>query len=137
MGFDWAPITAGPSFLSQRQKLTFSARAIFSGSPIVFNLGGSDISVTNMSPRDGAMDFMLCSQWNLPLNIVVDTTVFDPPEEFRLLFMPIAGAVRESFASARTKRCCHVADQQKPASEIVKDKLLWIASLQSVDFESD
>jgi hypothetical protein len=52
---------------------------------IVFNLGASDIYVTNVSPRDGGVDFILYSQWNLPLNIVVDISVFDPPEEVRIL----------------------------------------------------
>ena len=86
MSFEWAPIT--------RQSVVFisAAEAYDLGFPIspqdpgiVFNLGGSDISVTNMSPRDGGVDFILYSQWNLPLNIVVDITVLDPPEEVRLL----------------------------------------------------
>jgi hypothetical protein len=91
MSFDWAPIT--------RQSVVFvsAAEAYELGPPlspqdphIVFNLGGSDISVTNVSPRDGGVDFILYSQWNLPLNIVVDISVFDPPEEVRVLQTTVA-----------------------------------------------
>ena len=86
MSFDLAAITR------QSVVLISAAEAYDLGAPlspkdphIVFNLGGSDISVMNVSPRDGGVDFILYSQWNLPLNIVVDISVFDPPEEIRIL----------------------------------------------------
>jgi len=86
MSFDWEPITRQSVVLISAAEAYDLGPALSPQDPhIVFNLGGSDISVTNISPRDRGVDFILYSQWNLPLNIVVDISVLDPPEEFRLV----------------------------------------------------
>jgi hypothetical protein len=47
-----------------------------------FNLGDADVYVTNVSPYDGGVEFILHVNWSAPLNVVVDICVFDPAEQF-------------------------------------------------------
>lgn len=47
-----------------------------------FNLGEADVYVTNISPHDGGVEFILHVNFSSPLNIMVDMTVFDPIEQF-------------------------------------------------------
>jgi hypothetical protein len=86
VSFDWAPITRrSVVFISAAEGYDLGPPLSSEDPHIVFNLGASDIYVTNVSPRDGGVDFILYSQWNLPLNIIVNISVFDPPEEVRIL----------------------------------------------------
>jgi hypothetical protein len=43
--------------------------------------GAASITVQNISPRDGAVDFNVFIDWPDPLNIVTDITILDPPAE--------------------------------------------------------
>jgi hypothetical protein len=38
------------------------------------------MTVHNVSPHDGGVEFSYTIDWEHPLNIAVDITVFDPPE---------------------------------------------------------
>ena len=44
-------------------------------------VGAANISVHNVSPNDGRVDFVVMVDWGEPLNIVTDITVMDPPVE--------------------------------------------------------
>ncbi len=46
-----------------------------------FHLGEADVYVTNISPHDGGVEFILHVNFNSPLDIIVDITVFDDPIE--------------------------------------------------------
>lgn len=46
-----------------------------------FNLGEADVFVTNVSPHDGGVEFILHVNFNSSLDIIVDITVFDDPIE--------------------------------------------------------
>lgn len=42
-------------------------------------VGAANITVHNVSPSDGRVDFVLTVDWPNPLSIVTDITVMDPP----------------------------------------------------------
>lgn len=44
-------------------------------------VGSSNITVHNVSPSDGRVDFVVTVDWPNPLNIVTDISIFDPPVE--------------------------------------------------------
>lgn len=44
-------------------------------------VGAANITVHNISPSDGRVDFVVTVEWGAPLNIVTDITIFDPPQE--------------------------------------------------------
>jgi hypothetical protein len=48
----------------------------------VFNLGDADVFVTNASPHEGGVEFILHVNWGSPLDVLVDLTVLDPYEQF-------------------------------------------------------
>lgn len=45
-------------------------------------VGAADITVRNISPSDGRVDFVITVEWPHPLHIVTDITIMDPPLEF-------------------------------------------------------
>jgi hypothetical protein len=47
-----------------------------------FNLGDADVYVTNVSPHQGGVEFILHVNWNSPLDVLVDLTVLDPYVQF-------------------------------------------------------
>jgi hypothetical protein len=42
--------------------------------------GDAVISVKNINPHDGGVEFYLEVNWDSPLNVCLDIMVFDPPE---------------------------------------------------------
>ncbi len=44
-------------------------------------VGSANISVHNISPSNGRVDFVVTVEWDSPLNIVTDITILDPPQE--------------------------------------------------------
>jgi hypothetical protein len=44
-------------------------------------VGDANITVHNVSPSDGRVDFVVTVDFFAPLNIVTDITIFDPPAE--------------------------------------------------------
>lgn len=47
-----------------------------------FHLGDADVFVTNVSPHDGGVEFILHVNWPSPLDVLVDLTVLGPYEQF-------------------------------------------------------
>ena len=47
-----------------------------------FKLGAADVFVTNVSPHDGGVEFILHANWGTPIDVLVDLTVLDPIEDF-------------------------------------------------------
>ena len=52
----------------------------FTPPPVFRWLGEARMTVHNVSPHDGGVEFSYTIDWEHPLNIAVDITVFDPPE---------------------------------------------------------
>ncbi len=44
-------------------------------------VGAANITVHNVSPSDGRVDFVLTVDWPNPLSIVTDITIMDPPAQ--------------------------------------------------------
>lgn len=44
-------------------------------------VGNANVTVHNVSPSDGRVDFVVTVDWPNPLNIVTDISIFDPPAE--------------------------------------------------------
>src|SRR5262245_53754746 len=47
-----------------------------------FRLGDADIYITNVSPHNGGVEFILHVDWNSALDVLVDLTVADRYEEW-------------------------------------------------------
>jgi hypothetical protein len=43
-----------------------------------FRLGDADIWISNVSPHEGGVEFILHVGWGSPLNVAVDITELDP-----------------------------------------------------------
>jgi hypothetical protein len=44
-------------------------------------IGAASVTVQNVSPGDGVVDFIVNVDWNSPLNITMDITILDPPRQ--------------------------------------------------------
>lgn len=55
------------------------------GQDFSYNLGDADVSVSNISPHKGGVEFILHVNWPQPLNIAVTITVEqEDPDQFRV-----------------------------------------------------
>ena len=63
-------ITAGEAFPLDPQQFV---------PDFTYNLGDADVYVTNISPHDGGVEFIIHVDWPNPLPILVDITVLDDP----------------------------------------------------------
>ncbi len=54
--------------------------SLFGPRPLIRWLGEARMTVHNVSPHDGGVEFSYTVDWPEPLNIAVDITVLDPPE---------------------------------------------------------
>lgn len=83
MNFNWPPITQKSVVLLSAAEATDMTPGLF-GPELAwsFSLGAADVSISNISPHEGGVEFILHVDWNEPLNIVVDITVLDPYEQF-------------------------------------------------------
>jgi len=82
MNFNWPPITQQSVVLISAAEATDLIPSIAPPPNFGFNLGDADVYVTNISPHQGGVEFILHVNWGAPLNIVVDISVFDPAEQF-------------------------------------------------------
>jgi hypothetical protein len=82
MNFNWSPITAQSVVLISAAEATDLIPTIAPPPNFSFNLGDADVSVSNISPHSGGVEFILNVNWNSALNVVVDITVLDPPAQF-------------------------------------------------------
>jgi hypothetical protein len=51
------------------------------GQTFTANFGDAAITLQNVSVRDGAVDFRVFVDWDSPLDLVTDITIFDSPAE--------------------------------------------------------
>jgi hypothetical protein len=82
MNFNWPPITQQSVVLISAAEATDLIPTIAPPPNFGFILGAADVSVTNVSPHQGGVEFILHVNWGSALNIVVDISVFDPAEQF-------------------------------------------------------
>jgi len=47
-----------------------------------FHLGDADVYVTNVSPHEGGVEFIIHVNWGAPLDVLVDLTVLGDREDF-------------------------------------------------------
>lgn len=84
--FNWGinpPITKKSVVVMSASEAVVDSGGIFGiENAVSFNLGAADISVTNVSPHDGGVEFILHVNWTSPLDVLVDLTVLDPYEQF-------------------------------------------------------
>ncbi|MFZ0846393.1 MAG: hypothetical protein WAM62_11420 [Pseudolabrys sp.] len=84
--FNW---NISPPITTKSVVIMSAAEAVINTSDIAgiedatsFNLGDADVYVTNVSPHQGGVEFILHANWGSPINIAVDLTVLDPYEQF-------------------------------------------------------
>lgn len=83
MNFNWPPITRHSTVLMSAGEAHDLAEGL--GPPedaYNFNLGEANVYVTNVSPHDGGVEFILHVDWPDPLNIIVDISGFERAEVF-------------------------------------------------------
>ncbi len=51
----------------------------FSGQSFGLNFGGASITVQNVTPGNGVVDFYVFVDFHAPLNVATDITILDPP----------------------------------------------------------
>jgi hypothetical protein len=49
------------------------------GQSFSLNFGSASISVQNVTPGNGVVDFYVVVDFHAPLNVATDITIFDPP----------------------------------------------------------
>lgn len=76
--YNWGPITRNSVVLiTAGEAVPLNQQNIF---PIFeYNLGAADVYITNISPHDGGVEFIIHVNWSSPLPILVDITVLDAP----------------------------------------------------------
>jgi hypothetical protein len=83
MNFNWPPIThASAVEISAAEATDINPQAFVPDQGWSYTLGLANVSVSNISPHDGGIEFILNVDWDSALNIVVDIMVFDPHEQF-------------------------------------------------------
>jgi len=82
MNFNWPPINRHSTVIITAGEATDVAPQAFDlKTAFVFLLGDADVYVTNVSPHDGGVEFILHVNWPNPLNVVVDITVLEPAQQ--------------------------------------------------------
>jgi hypothetical protein len=86
--FNWPPINAtSVVHISAAEVTTWgSAQLLTDGNQtqnFLYHLGDADISVSNIAPHNGGVEFILHVNWHEPLNVAVTITVEDHgPNQF-------------------------------------------------------
>jgi hypothetical protein len=87
MHFTSPRITQQSIVLISATEATDLSESAFGSDPSAFSyvLGAADVYTTNVSPRNGGVDYILHVDWPTGLNIAVDICVFDPADEFLIV----------------------------------------------------
>jgi hypothetical protein len=76
--YNWDPITKKSAVLiTAAEALPLPPNAL-GPNFFICHLGAADVYVTNISPQDGGVEFIIHADWSSPLPILVDITVLDP-----------------------------------------------------------
>jgi hypothetical protein len=83
MNFNWPPINAlSVVNITAGEANDFGSANLFGGQQFTYNLGDANVWVSNISPHQGGVEFILNVDWPHPLNIAVTLTVEDGALEF-------------------------------------------------------
>lgn len=87
INFNWGidpPITRQSVIVMSAAEVKVDT-GMFLGGPearMDFHLGDADVYVTNVSPHDGGVEFILHVNWDSPISVAVDLTVLGPRDQF-------------------------------------------------------
>lgn len=76
--------------ISAAEAMDFGSASVFGqhggpGQDFAYLLGDADVWVSNISPHEGGVEFILHVDWHEPLNIAVTITVMgEDPDQFRV-----------------------------------------------------
>jgi len=92
MNFDWGDVIGMTStaHISAGETRDYGSASVFGshggpGQNFAYLLGDADIWVSNISPHDGGVEFILHVDWPEPLNVAVTITVEnEDPDQFRV-----------------------------------------------------
>lgn len=93
MNFNWEGGEIGLTsvvHITAAEALAFGSASVFGthggpGQDFAYNLGDADVWVSNVSPHQGGVEFILHVDWPEPLNVAVTITVEqEDPEQFRV-----------------------------------------------------
>ncbi|MES1224950.1 MAG: hypothetical protein ABUT20_56200 [Bacteroidota bacterium] len=79
LNFNWSAITADSVVHISVSEAKRDFGMHFGNPRINRFLGDARIEVRNVSPHEGGVTFFVFVDWNDPLDITTDITVFDPP----------------------------------------------------------
>lgn len=83
MNFNWPPINAlSVVNITAGEAHDFGSANLLGGQPFSYNLGDANVWVSNISPHQGGVEFILNVDWPDPLNIAVTITVEDSSLDF-------------------------------------------------------
>lgn len=83
MNFNWPPINAlSVVNITAGEAHDFGSASLLGGQQFNYNLGDANVWVSNISPHQGGVEFILNVDWPHPLNIAVTITVEDSSLDF-------------------------------------------------------
>jgi hypothetical protein len=83
MNFNWGPINAlSVVHISAGEVNDWESATLLGGQLFTYNLGDANVWISNISPHQGGVEFILNVGWDDPLNIAVTISVEDRPPEF-------------------------------------------------------
>ena len=83
VNFNWPPINAlSVVNITAGEAHDFGSSALLGGQQFLYNLGDANVWVSNISPHQGGVEFILHVDWPDPLNVAVTITVEDSPPAF-------------------------------------------------------
>lgn len=86
VNFNWTPITAiSVVTITAAEAHDWGSANLLGGQQFRYNLGDANVWVSNVSPHQGGVEFILNVDWPHPLNIAVTITVEDSSLDFHKL----------------------------------------------------
>ena len=83
MNHNWSPINALSIVnITAGEATDWGSATLLGGQNFTYNLGAANVWVSNVSPHQGGVEFILNVDWPDPLNIAVTITVEDGPLQF-------------------------------------------------------
>jgi hypothetical protein len=83
MNFNWPPINAlSVVSITAGEAHDFGSASLLGGQQFNYHLGDANVWVSNISPHQGGVEFILNVDWPNPLNIAVTITVEDSSLDF-------------------------------------------------------